>query len=245
MQLISFNRNRHLMRPPSRNVLVGLGCLLLISGIYQPLIATDKALQHYQKGQYPEALRQYERALQARPDWDEAHFGKGAALYKAGRIEEALRAFEQALAIRDPRRKAAVYYNIGNGLFQSGRVTESLPFYKRALELDPRDFDAKHNYELARRTAQQSSKEQQSSNQSQQKDQQQSNQKQQSSGSQKSEEQQQSAAQARQQQQKRQAQAKAREEAAQVLDALQRDEQRRLQERQRVPAGGFSKEKDW
>jgi Ca-activated chloride channel family protein len=129
----------------------------------QPLVlsAADTGLRQYKKGNFQEAIRTYDRILKDHGDWEEAHFGKGAALYKAQRLDEALQEFEKSIAIKDPTRKAAVYYNLGNALYQSGRVEESLSFFKKALELNPRDYDAKYNYELARQMMQNQQKQDQ------------------------------------------------------------------------------------
>ncbi|HOV23615.1 MAG TPA: tetratricopeptide repeat protein, partial [Candidatus Marinimicrobia bacterium] len=151
------------------NQIIRLGIFALAIIFFKPtgILAADSALRQYEKGNYQEAIRAYDRILKDHDDWEEAHFGKGAALYKSQRIEEARREFEKAISVKDPMRKSAVYYNLGNTLFQSGRIEESLAFYKKALEYNPRDFDAKYNYELARQILQQQKN--QDKNQSEQK----------------------------------------------------------------------------
>lgn len=203
-----------------------LGLIIVsVTVLNGPLPAADKGQRAFQKGEYQTALRHYERVLQKHPDWEAAHFGKGAALYKTQRFNEALLEFEKSLSIKDDKQKAAVLYNLGNTLFQSGRIAESLQFYKRALELNPRDFDAKHNYELARLALQQQ-KQQPSQQQKQQS----------------SENQSQNQPQSQQDsQQKRQQQA----EAAQVLDALKNKEKQLMQERLRQQHPSLIREKDW
>ena len=212
------------------------------------ILAADSALRQYEKGNYQEAIRIYDRILKDHDDWEEAHFGKGAALYKSQRIEEARREFEKAISVKDPMRKSAVYYNLGNTLFQSGRIEESLAFYKKALEYNPRDFDAKYNYELARQILQQQKN--QDKNQSEQKpDQQQNQPEEQPQPDQQSQpqnkEQQEQQAQQQPSQQNRQEKEKSQKEAAQILDALKNDEKKLMQEKMRMKASGLAKEKDW
>lgn len=202
--------------------------LIYFCFINQHLFAADAAQRAYQKGDYQNALRRYERVLKDHPDWEAAHFGRGAALYKTDRLDEALLEFEKALSIKDPQKKAAVFYNVGNTLFKSGRVGESLQFYKKALELNPRDFEAKHNYELARLALQQ---QQQQQNQSQSKQQ--------------KEQQPQPAQPQTPSQRENQAKQKQQEEAAQVLDALKNQEKQLMQERLRQQHPTLVKEKDW
>lgn len=211
------------------------------------ILAADSGLRQYKKGNYQEAIRAYDRILKDHDDWEEAHFGKGAALYKSQRIEEARREFEKAISVKDPMRKSAVYYNLGNTLFQSGRIEESLAFYKKALEYNPRDFDAKYNYELARQILQQQKN--QDKNQSEQKPDQQNQPEEQPQPDQQSQpqnkEQQEQQAQQQPSQQNRQEKEKSQKEAAQILDALKNDEKKLMQEKMRMKASSLAKEKDW
>ncbi|MFH1214279.1 MAG: tetratricopeptide repeat protein, partial [Candidatus Neomarinimicrobiota bacterium] len=220
----------------------GLALVYLI-GLPTLCGAADPALRQYQKGNYPEAIRTYDRILKDHNDWEEAHFGKGAALYKSQRTDEALQEFEKALAVKDPVKKSAVFYNLGNSLYQSGRAEESLAFYKKALELNPRDYDAKYNYELARLMMQQQKSQQDKQNQKDQKQQDQKDkQKDQSDDQPQDQKQQQNQAQ-QQAQKSRQEKEKSQKEAAQVLDALKNDEKQLMQERRQMKASGLTKEK--
>ncbi|HPC35561.1 MAG TPA: tetratricopeptide repeat protein [Candidatus Marinimicrobia bacterium] len=234
---------------PILNWTIQLVFFALTITIFKPkgILAADSALRQYEKGNYPEAIRTYDRILKDHDDWEEAHFGKGAALYKSQRTEEAMREFEKAISVKDPLRKSAVYYNLGNALFQNGRLEESLAFYKKALEYNPRDFDAKYNYELARQIMQQQKN--QDKNQSDQKSDQQNQSKDQSQPDQQSQppnkEQQEQQAQQQQSQPNRHEKEKSQKEAAQILDALKNDEKKLMQERMRVKASGLAKEKDW
>ncbi|MBC8491064.1 MAG: tetratricopeptide repeat protein [Candidatus Marinimicrobia bacterium] len=209
-----------------------------------PALAKDNAQKLYESGQYDEAINKYNRILIEHPDWEEVHFGKGSALYKSEKIDEAMREFELAISSKDPLQKSAVYYNMGNALIKSERLEESLRFYKRALELNPQDYDAKHNFELVRQMMQQ-----QNQNQSQQQDQngkkdQQKQQKNDQQDKKEKQEQQQSQPQQTPQKQ-RQGRQKSQEEAAQVLDALKDDEKKMMQERMKTKYSGIKKEKDW
>ena len=149
-----------------------------------------------------------------------------------------------AISSKDPLQKSAVYYNMGNALIKSERLEESLRFYKRALELNPQDYDAKHNFELVRQMMQQ-----QNQNQSQQQDQngkkdQQNQQKNDQQDKKEKQEQQQSQPQQTPHKQRQERQ-KSQEEAAQVLDALKDDEKKMMQERMKTKYSGIKKEKDW
>jgi Ca-activated chloride channel family protein len=212
-----------------------------------PALAKDNAQKLYESGQYTEAINRYNRILIEHPDWTEAHFGKGSALYKSDQIDEALREFELAIPSKDPLQKSAVYYNMGNALIKSERLAESLRFYRRALELNPQDYDAKHNFELVRQMLQQQNQDQsQQPDQNDKKDQPNQQNQQQNDRQEKKEKQEQQQSQPQQTPpQQRQERQKSQEEAAQVLDALKDDEKKMMQERMKTKYSGIKKEKDW
>lgn len=242
------------MRPKSCHL---LGIIILVSVLFPSrLSAKDEARQLYEEGNYKEAIRKYDHILREHPDWEEAHFGKGAALYKQEQLEEALREFELSLATKDPVRKATVFYNMANAFLKKGRLEESLQFYKRALELNPRDFDAKHNFELVRRMLQQnqqsqSQQKQNKKNQDQKEQQQNQSQKQQQKDQQQQRQEQSSRQEQEpqesqpQQQQSRREKEQSKKEAAQILDALKENEKNLMQERMKTKYSGIKKEKDW
>jgi len=223
--------------------------ILILLGL--PARATDEAQRLYDSQQYEDAIRRYDRIISEHPEWEEAHFGRGAALYKADQIDEAMREFELAIPSKNPRQKSAAFYNLGNALLKSQRLEESMRFYRRALELNPRDYDAKHNFELARQMLQQEQQDQQQNqdqqNQEQEQQQQQNQPGQQNQPPEQEQEQQQkqeSQPQQQPQQQKRE-QEKSQEEAAQVLDALKDTEKKMMQECMKTKYSGMKKEKDW
>ena len=65
-----------------------------------------------QKGQFDEAIRQYQEAIRLRPDDALVHNDLGLALYMQGRTSEAIRQFHEALRLKpdyaDARRDLAV-----------------------------------------------------------------------------------------------------------------------------------------
>lgn len=220
---------------------------LFISGVgIGNCFPRDNGMKYYRSEDYEGALKEYDKILSKHPDWEEAHFGKGAALYKSNRIQEAIAEFERAISIEEPDRKSAVFYNIGNALFKSNRIQESLQFYKRALELNPNDFDAKHNYELAKLMIQQNQSPQSQDQDREKKEGEGKDQQEQQSQSKEEErEDEQVDQQQSQQQQMKQEENKDQEEAAQILNALRENEKNLLQERMKTKYSGIKKEKDW
>lgn len=206
----------------------------------------DSAMRLYKKGNYKDAIKKYDRILKDHPDLEEAHYGKGTALYKSNQIEDAAREFENAISIKDPLKKSAVLYNMGNALFKVNRIDESLQFYKKALELNPNDMDAKYNFELAKAMMrQQNSQNKQQNDQNQQKKDQDQQQQQSDQKNQEQKKQEQQAQNQQEQMKNRQEKEKGQKEAAQILDALKEKEKNLMKERMKVQYSGIKKEKDW
>jgi len=61
--------------------------IVLITFPILAVLAKDEPQRLYEAEQYEDAIRAYDRILSKHPDWEEAHFGRGAALYKAEQIE--------------------------------------------------------------------------------------------------------------------------------------------------------------
>ena len=228
-----------------------------------------QALEHYERGEYAEALRLYRDAQLERPDMSELNFNVGGTLFKNGELETALREFEQAASAGSDGLKAAAHYNMGNVFYQEKQYQQAIDAYRQALELDSGDGDAKANMELALRQLEQQQQQQQQDQQDQQdQDQQQQDQDQQQQDQQGQQDQQQQQDQQdqqdQQQQQEQQQQEQqnnsdeqgqdekeaagadqqiSQEEAEQLLEAL-KDREIDAQKR-RFRATGKTRGKDW
>ncbi len=100
-------------------------------------------------GKADEALKAYDRAVEAMPDEPVAHFDRGQALSALGRHVEAQKEFQRASEGHDPEVKADSYYNMGNALFEQQRFKDAADAYKHTLGLRSDDKRAKWNLELA------------------------------------------------------------------------------------------------
>lgn len=82
-----------------------------------------------------EAIKHFERAIDARVPTADAHLGLASCLAEAHRTEDALAALRSA--DRAEPDNPVVIANLGVLLSDSGRPAEGLPHLERALELDP------------------------------------------------------------------------------------------------------------
>jgi tetratricopeptide (TPR) repeat protein len=94
-----------------------------------------------------QAAQAYRKAIDAAPDWVEAHINLGTALYQLGRMEEAREEFETAIKF-EPNNPLAEF-NLGCVLDQLGHAEDSIKHLLRAVVLAPGLADAHLNLALA------------------------------------------------------------------------------------------------
>jgi len=97
----------------------------------------------FRQGYASEAMTEFERALQIKPDDPEAFNNLGIALAGSGRIPEAISYYEQALRLRP--NYAEAYYNLGIVWQNTGRIGEAIHSYEEALRLNPNYAEAENN----------------------------------------------------------------------------------------------------
>jgi len=108
-----------------------------------------KGNSYYIKEHYQEALSFFKKAQQKRDKELLPLFNSGAALYRMEDYVGAVEAFTKVLQEEDTELKQKTYYNLGNSYYRLGEYERAAESYIKALELDPHDFDAKHNLEMA------------------------------------------------------------------------------------------------
>jgi Ca-activated chloride channel homolog len=122
--------------------------------------ANRKGNEAYRKGRYDQALEQYQRGMQSLPGERILSYNSGTALLQQGKHDDALRSLMAGAG--DPRKavRSSSLYNSGNALFAAGKLPEAGSAYREAILSDPKDLDAKFNYELAQYRLQKQQEEQ-------------------------------------------------------------------------------------
>ena len=95
------------------------------------------------KGKLNDAVLNYKKALQIRPDYLTALDNIGLALYRLEKFEEAYNYYMEALKI-DPKH-AGVHNNIANVLTALGKLEEAIKHYKKAILIDPEFAEVHYN----------------------------------------------------------------------------------------------------
>ena len=95
----------------------------------------DRALDASAAGDWPEAVANYRRVVEAEPDNADMRVNLGTASKRAGDARGALAQYEEALRL-DPRLSDA-YYGLGDLLERGGRDQEAIERYTTAVTADP------------------------------------------------------------------------------------------------------------
>jgi tetratricopeptide (TPR) repeat protein len=99
-------------------------------------------------GHLPEAISEYEKALQIQPDYPGAHNNLGCILANIpGRLPEAIGHFEAVLRLAPGYGMAR--NNFGIFLYKDGQIAEAIVQFKEAVRIDPDDAKAHYNLGLA------------------------------------------------------------------------------------------------
>jgi tetratricopeptide (TPR) repeat protein len=94
-------------------------------------------------GRNAEALANYDKALQLKPDYAMACYNKGESMLRTGQVAAALELFDRALRITPAYFKALKLK--GDALVQAGRSDAAIAAYEEALKLQPEDLGAANN----------------------------------------------------------------------------------------------------
>ncbi len=99
------------------------------------------------RGEYGQAMREYELALRIDPFSHQTLNNLGVTLGKMGRFKESIVYFSEAIRLKPDYVEA--HGNLGVALEGIGRTREAIDSYREALRLDPQDRNAHHNLDKA------------------------------------------------------------------------------------------------
>jgi tetratricopeptide (TPR) repeat protein len=110
----------------------------------------QRASKTREAGQYEEAIKLYQQALQSRPKWSEGWWSLGTIYYELDRYSEASKALKSLLSIDD--RSGPAWALLGLSLYQLKNYQQSIACLERASVLglgDNRELRGVTNYHLA------------------------------------------------------------------------------------------------
>lgn len=104
----------------------------------------------YEQKKYKEASQEYEKALQKNPNNLPGIFNLGNSLYQQGQLDQSRKVLEAAAkTAHNKDAKGEANYNIGNTYMQEKKWEDAVDYYKQALRNNPQDADAKYNLSYA------------------------------------------------------------------------------------------------
>ena len=98
--------------------------------------AFDEGVRHMQAKRYREAGEAFQRAIQARPDFAEAHSNLGFALRNTGRLDEAIGQYQEAIRLKPDLGEAYEY--LGGAYLMKGDKQAALEQHRILERLNPR-----------------------------------------------------------------------------------------------------------
>jgi tetratricopeptide (TPR) repeat protein len=84
---------------------------------------------------YAQAIENYQKAIQLNPEYADAYYNLGNALYRQGQLEQAIENYQKAIQLNPEY--ADAYYNLGIALSDHGQLAQAIENYQKAIQLDP------------------------------------------------------------------------------------------------------------
>lgn len=106
----------------------------------------------YREGKYGEALKVYSEAAAENPEHPVVNYNIGNVLYKTGKMDNAIEKYAASTNIVE------AVFNTGNAMYRKQKLQEALTLYRQALIKNPKDLDAKFNYEFVKKKLEQQKK---------------------------------------------------------------------------------------
>jgi protein O-mannosyl-transferase len=93
-------------------------------------------------GRPQEAIAHFERAVQLKPDYAEAHYNLGRTWLQTGQLTQAIDEYQKALRLKP---YSEYHHELGRALLRAGRFSEAIANFQQALQLMPDSAEAESN----------------------------------------------------------------------------------------------------
>ncbi len=113
--------------------------------------AIRKGNRAYKSGKYEDAITNYQKALDIRPNNAKAQFNMGDVYFAKQSYDTAYNEFQKVLELSpDAKLKSDAVYNMGNCLLVQDKYYDAFNLYKVSLKLNPDNENALYNLEYCR-----------------------------------------------------------------------------------------------
>jgi Flp pilus assembly protein TadD len=100
-----------------------------------------------EKGQFDEAIREFQDAIRLKPDYVLAHNNLGVAIVRKGQIDEGISQYHEAIRLKPDY--ALAHNNLGIALARKGQIGEAIREFHEAIRLKPDFAQAHYNLGIA------------------------------------------------------------------------------------------------
>ena len=113
--------------------------------------AIRRGNRDYKNGNYKQAITNYRKALEIRPNNAKAQFNLGDVYYAKQSYDTAYNEFQKVVEMSpDAKLKSDAVYNMGNCLLAQNKYYDAFNIYKVSLKLNPENENALYNLEFCR-----------------------------------------------------------------------------------------------
>ena len=116
----------------------------------------------YQEGNFEAAAELYNQSIAESPDFEQAAFNLGDAMFRQEKYEEAVNQFQSlSRNASTDELKSKAFHNLGTSLMQTQKLEESVEAYKQSLRLNSIDEDTRYNLSVAQKMLQKQAQQEQ------------------------------------------------------------------------------------
>ena len=98
-------------------------------------------------GFFSDAIKRFDQIIQANPNYANAYFNKGRALFLQKKFDEAIESYQETISVQPDYYQA--YNNIGWTYLAKNEPEKSIDYFKKALSIKPDYYSAQYNLCLA------------------------------------------------------------------------------------------------
>lgn len=103
-------------------------------------IHLGKGTKHYDNGEYEQAIEEFKKAIEIKPDFYQAYHNLGLSYASLAQYQDAKNSFEKTIQIKPD--SAETYKSLGKVCIALKNYDDSLFYYKKYTELNPNDAQA-------------------------------------------------------------------------------------------------------
>lgn len=109
----------------------------------EPILFNINGVCYKAIGRLDAAVKNFERALNIKPDYIEVCFNLGVTQRELGQLNAAVKSYEKALNLKPDYTEA--HFNLGNAFKELGQLEDAVKSYEKALSLKPDHANAHNN----------------------------------------------------------------------------------------------------